>query len=124
VDDTQAKSEAFFLLNKNLSDTQAKLDRTHQLFQKRIDCLEKVLEDYRVKLNEIVKEINKIQSAPKANQSQSETQPQLPGAPAPPAVNVKGSPQQQINSKPIDRNGVAPSQVSIEKMFYCGNKRF
>lgn len=24
----------------------------------------------------------------------------------------------------IDRNGVAPSEVSIEKMFYCGNKRF
>jgi len=25
--------------------------------------------------------------------------------------------------KPIDRNGVAPSEVSIEKMFYFGNKR-
>jgi DNA repair exonuclease SbcCD ATPase subunit len=25
--------------------------------------------------------------------------------------------------RPIDRNGVAPSSVSIEKMFYCGNKR-
>lgn len=24
--------------------------------------------------------------------------------------------------KPIDRNGVAPASVSIEKMFYCGNK--
>ena len=24
--------------------------------------------------------------------------------------------------KPIDRNGVAPADVSIEKMFYCGNK--
>ena len=25
--------------------------------------------------------------------------------------------------RPIDRNGVAPADVSIEKMFYCGNKR-
>jgi hypothetical protein len=24
--------------------------------------------------------------------------------------------------KPIDRNGVAPADVSIEKIFYCGNK--
>ncbi len=26
--------------------------------------------------------------------------------------------------QPIDRNGVAPADVSIEKMFYFGNKRF
>lgn len=32
-------------------------------------------------------------------------------------------PKQQ-ETKPIDRNGVAPSDVSIEKMFYCGNKSF
>ncbi|KYK26020.1 hypothetical protein AYK26_01070 [Euryarchaeota archaeon SM23-78] len=25
--------------------------------------------------------------------------------------------------KPIDRNGVAPADVSIEKIFYCGNKK-
>ncbi|MFH1072652.1 MAG: hypothetical protein V1743_04450 [Nanoarchaeota archaeon] len=35
-------------------------------------------------------------------------------------------PQSQPNppvDKPIDRNGVPPSAVSIEKMFYCGGKR-
>ena len=30
--------------------------------------------------------------------------------------------QKQLD-KPIDRNGVAPADVSIEKIFYCGTKR-
>ncbi|MFH1649302.1 MAG: hypothetical protein ABIA93_02020 [Candidatus Woesearchaeota archaeon] len=29
----------------------------------------------------------------------------------------------QPSNQPIDRNGVAPSSVSIEKFFYAGNKR-
>ena len=32
--------------------------------------------------------------------------------------------ERQPATEPIDRNGVAPETVSIEKMFYCGNKRF
>ncbi len=32
-------------------------------------------------------------------------------------------PERPPVNRPIDRNGVAPSTVSIEKMFYCGNKK-
>ncbi len=31
--------------------------------------------------------------------------------------------EQRPQSKPIDRNGVAPADVNIEKMFYFGNKK-
>lgn len=30
--------------------------------------------------------------------------------------------ERRPNDKPIDRNGIAPSQVSIEKIFYCGQR--
>lgn len=37
---------------------------------------------------------------------------------------VQETRQKAAIDEPIDRNGVAPSTVSIEKMFYCGNKKF
>jgi hypothetical protein len=56
------------------------------------------------------------------------------GAPEPPpGWQPRGAePQQQMTeeeahratlTKPIDRNGVAPADVDIAKMFYCGNKK-
>ena len=39
--------------------------------------------------------------------------------------HVEKSSEEEVQKKleePIDRNGVAPADVSIEKIFYCGNK--
>jgi len=76
--------------------------------------------------------------APQAPYPQQQAYPQQSaqnpafGGPQPYA---QGYPQQQQayaepvqeerrpSDKPIDRNGVAPSSVSIEKMFYFGNKK-
>ena len=48
-------------------------------------------------------------------------------APEPPQNwQPRGEPQeapQQRSDKPIDRNGVAPEDVDIQKMFYFGNKK-
>jgi hypothetical protein len=51
------------------------------------------------------------------------------GAPEPPqqqwpqqAPPQQAAPERRLD-KPIDRNGVAPADVSIEKIFYFGNKR-
>ena len=56
------------------------------------------------------------------------------GAPEPPpGWQPRGAEPQQMMTeeeahratltKPIDRNGVAPADVDITKMFYCGNKK-
>ena len=46
-------------------------------------------------------------------------------APVPePPRNKWASPSERpASTEPIDRNGVAPSEVSIEKFFYMGNKK-
>lgn len=42
-----------------------------------------------------------------------------------PQKRFQTQPQEKEPARsPIDRNGVAPADVSIEKMFYFGNKRF
>jgi len=54
---------------------------------------------------------------------------QAPPQPAPPqGWNQPYPPQMRggdkpAETKPIDRNGVAPSDVSVEKFFYMGNKK-
>lgn len=44
---------------------------------------------------------------------------------APPQQQLKQASEEKDSSQnPIDRNGIAPADVAIEKMFYCGNKSF
>lgn len=61
---------------------------------------------------------NKAAFAPAARAPASQADPQ-PATQAPP-------PEKAASSKPkqeaIDRNGIAPADVSIEKIFYCGQK--
>jgi hypothetical protein len=58
------------------------------------------------------------QQAPPQQWPQAPPQQQWPQQ-APPQQTA---PERRLD-KPIDRNGVAPADVSIEKMFYFGNKR-
>ncbi|MBR9693413.1 hypothetical protein GOV07_05845, partial [Candidatus Woesearchaeota archaeon] len=60
-------------------------------------------------LKDQVSSIKRMQASAPAAAPQSEVPATEPAPPAP-------------ESKPIDRNNVAPSDVSIEKVFYFGTK--
>ena len=62
------------------------------------------------------------QQAPPQQQWQQAPPPQQWQQAPPPQSYPQQEPQRR-QDHPIDRNGVAPADVSIEKMFYFGNKK-
>lgn len=89
---------------------------------KEIIALKEELSRTKEELRRELKEVRRQQDLPVSPQAQSQF-----SAPAAPAVSAEQKFQPQHHqpaaaSAPIDRNGVAPSDVAIEKIFYVGNK--
>jgi hypothetical protein len=59
------------------------------------------------------------EAPPRYAQEQQQAPPQTWNQPYPPQMRGGDKP---VQTKPIDRNGVAPSDISVEKFFYMGKK--
>ena len=86
------------------------------------------------KLNEVIKSISMIEMNQavfdkKLNHLKEKGVPaqQAPSQQSSSSVQERGAESSHREKErldhPIDRNGVAPEDVSIDKIFYCGNKR-
>ncbi|MBN2142115.1 hypothetical protein JW711_02175 [Candidatus Woesearchaeota archaeon] len=129
--ETEHDSDAVQLSRSQVSEIINKMQRLW-LFKENTDQKVSMVADQLVKvtdkLNEVIKTISLMEmnqavfnkklnvlremgsSEPRQQSSQSQE-------------HARESSPEKEKSAPIDRNGVSPEDVSIEKMFYCGNKR-
>jgi len=97
---------------------QVMIDLATQKFKKEI-------EDLKTKISGFESEIGSLRSKLMSSQQQP-IRPVMQEESSKPQtrLNVQEHSRPETSKEAIDRNGVAPADVSIEKMFYCGNKRF
>jgi hypothetical protein len=95
----------------------AVLERKHEYHLRKLDDLQAQLDQSNKKILELTAQlttlsvrIHDVEVASTMNIPAPQWQPPQWTQPA-------------SEAKPIDRNGVAPSEVSVEKFFYFGNKR-
>ncbi|MBN1793175.1 hypothetical protein JW826_05835 [Candidatus Woesearchaeota archaeon] len=69
------------------------------------------------------KKLNVLREGAGSNASRVSAQPSQSQEHARESSDREREEARRLVEKPIDRNGVAPADVSIEKMFYCGTKR-
>lgn len=96
-------------LRDALLEQKSRFDRFVQISQNRITSLEKEVAELRSQLDTATESLNKLKDKDVVAKSREAL---FSRKDAPPL------------DKPIDRNGVAPSQVQIENIFNCSGKRF
>jgi hypothetical protein len=77
------------------------------------------------KINDMISKQNKLEtSLEEINEKLKDMALQIKLYKKPEAQEVQKAEKKEPSDKPIDRNNVAPSDVSIEKMFNFSNKKF
>ncbi len=122
-------SENNYLTKNNLPEKDENMDNEIRLLQAAVKRNDERITQIISKMNEMIKEFNELKEAQKAL-SQRSSQLQAPvqkpaGQPQTTFTTQQQAPAQTAvppASKPIDRNGIAPSDISIDKYFYCGKK--
>lgn len=100
-------------LQTQLQEQQKMFSRFKQYTDSRITSLERQLASAQETINNMSNRVNTLASNARASQ--------------PPSNNVQAVAQTQTtqkapSEKPIDRNGVSPESVQIDKIFYYGNR--
>lgn len=106
--DTEAKAE-MLELRQQIVDQKNRVDRVLKLSQEKIYSLEKEVNELRTELKKCTDVITKITDKDTVQRTRDALFSRREKAPA---------------DKPIDRTGVCPKDVQIEKLFNFSNKRF
>jgi hypothetical protein len=105
------------------------LERKSEAQQKSLESLQQKLDETRLQLLDAVKQMNTISSKLRDIESSGTANLQpVPSWPQQQTWNQPYPPQVQVQERapatvPIDRNGVAPADVSVEKFFNFSGKR-
>lgn len=95
------------------------IDMATQNFKNDIDSLKSQIKGFETEISSLRSQLMQARSQQTASVMQEPMQER-----AEPQRRLQPTQEREPSKEAIDRNGVAPADVSIEKMFYCGNKRF
>ena len=103
-------------LQQQFVDQQRMFSRFKQFSDQRITSLERQVAQYAETIKDLTSKVNTLVSNQQARAVQSQTSQAVAG------VAQKETVTKAPSTQPIDRNGVSPDSVSIDKMFYCGER--